>query len=122
MKKMLAVLVLVSAFSACTSVGNLGIIAKSRADMASILRSGQTFQELGPVEGTACRHFFFGIAPWGNADIQKATDRALEKGGGDAIINVTTTNSLYGFIPMYSIYSFTCTTVRGTAIKLQKNS
>jgi hypothetical protein len=28
-------------------------------------------------------------------------------------------SSLYGFIPLYNIYSFTCTTVQGTAVKFQ---
>jgi hypothetical protein len=47
----------------------------------------------------------------------KAVDEALAKSGGDALINVSVTTSLYGFIPLYNIFSFTCTTVRGVAIK-----
>jgi hypothetical protein len=35
------------------------------------------------------------------------------------LINVTTSSSLYGFIPVYNILSFTCTTVKGIAVKFQ---
>lgn len=37
---------------------------------------------------------------------------------GDALVNVSTSSSLYGFIPIYNVLSFTCTTVRGTAIAI----
>jgi hypothetical protein len=114
-----AIVTVMLGLGACSSVGNLGIISRSRIDMAALIRSGRQFQELGPVEGKACRHFILAAAPWGNADIQKAVDLALEKVGGDAIINVTTMNSLYGFIPIYNVYSVSCTTVKGIAIKFQ---
>ena len=39
--------------AACSSVGTLGIVTKSTADPASILRSGRTYQEIGPTEGQA---------------------------------------------------------------------
>jgi hypothetical protein len=34
----------------CSSSGTLGIVTQSSADPASLLRSGRTFKELGPVE------------------------------------------------------------------------
>jgi hypothetical protein len=102
----------------CSSTGNLGVVVRSSADPISILRTGNNFQDLGFTEGQACRHFFLAIIPWGNSDFQKAVDIALERTGGDALVNVTTESSLYGFIPIYNVYSFTCTTVKGTAIKL----
>lgn len=46
-------------------------------------------------------------------------EEALGSKGGDALINVTVTSSLYGFIPIYNVYSFTCTTVKGIAVKFQ---
>lgn len=49
----------------------------------------------------------------------KAVDKALEATGGDALLNVSAESSLYGFIPIYNVYTFTCTTVRGTAIKFK---
>jgi hypothetical protein len=33
-------------------------------------------------------------------------------------VNVSTSSSLYGFVPIYNILSFTCTTVQGIAIKI----
>jgi hypothetical protein len=44
---------------------------------------------------------------------------ALQQKGGDALINVTVTSSLYGFIPIYNVYSYTCTEVKGVAVKFQ---
>jgi hypothetical protein len=105
--------------AACSSVGTLGIVTKSMADPASILRSGRTYQELGPAEGQACRFFIIAVVPFGDSTFSTAVERALAEKGGDALINVTTSSSLYGFIPVYNILSFTCTTVKGIAVKLQ---
>ena len=38
----------------------------------------------------------------------------------DVARNVTVSNSLYGFVPLYNIFSYTCTEVKGIAIKLEK--
>jgi hypothetical protein len=46
---------------------------------------------------------------------------ALTKVEGDALINVTVSNSLYGFVPIYNVFSYTCTDVNGIAIKFEKN-
>ncbi len=103
----------------CSSSGTLGIVTKSSADPGTLLKSGRAFQDLGPVEGQACRHFVLAIIPWGQGDFGHAVDLALEQRGGDALINVSVETSLYGFIPIYNVYSFTCTTVKGIAIKFQ---
>lgn len=103
----------------CTSVGSLGMIARSDTDLDSVLKPGVTHEKLRPVEGTACRHFIVGALPIGNSDVSEAVDKALAGTSGNALVNVTTATSLYGFIPIYNVYSFTCTTVRGTAIKVQ---
>lgn len=103
----------------CSSSGTLGIVTKSSADAAGLLKSGRTFQDLGPAEGSACRHFVLAIIPWGNSTFSSAVDDALQQKGGDALINVTVTSSLYGFIPIYNVYSFTCTEVKGVAVKFQ---
>jgi hypothetical protein len=101
----------------CSSSGTLGIVTKSSADPGALLKSGRAFQDLGPVEGQACRHFVLAIIPWGQGDFGHAVDLALEQRGGDALLNVSVETSLYGFIPIYNVYSFTCTTVKGIAIK-----
>jgi hypothetical protein len=103
----------------CSSSGTLGIVTRSSADAAGLLKSGRSFQDLGPAEGTACRHFVLAIIPWGDSTFSTAVDNALKQKGGDALINVTVTSSLYGFIPIYNVYSFTCTEVKGVAVKFE---
>ena len=105
----------------CTSVGTLGIVTKSTGDPGAILRNAQPYKELGPVQGEACRFFLLAVIPWGNATFSTAVDDALAKVGGDALINVTVSNSLYGFIPIYNVFTYTCTDVKGIAIKFQRN-
>jgi hypothetical protein len=99
-------------------MGSLGIITKSSVDPVSFLKAGHSVTDLGHVRGQACRYFVLAVVPWGNSDIQAAVDKALAGTGGDALVNVSTSTSLYGFIPVYNIFSFTCTTVTGTAVKL----
>jgi hypothetical protein len=103
----------------CSSSGTLGIVTRSSANSVELLKSGRAYQDLGPVEGSACRHFVLAIIPWGNSTFSTAVDNALEQKGGDALINVTVTSSLYGFIPIYNVYSSTCTDVKGIAVKFQ---
>jgi hypothetical protein len=103
----------------CVSVGSLGVITKSSIDPAATLKTAHSVKDLGPVEGQACRYFVIAVIPWGNSDIQTAVDKALAPTGGDALVNVTTSTSLYGFVPIYNVLSFTCTTVKGTAVKLE---
>lgn len=118
--RLCAILVLGGALiSGCTSVGNLGIVTKPSANNADRLKSGVSFEELGPVEGSACRHFILAVIPFGNSSFSKAVDEALGQKGGDALINVTVSTSLYGFIPIYNVYSFTCTSVSGVAVKFK---
>lgn len=102
----------------CTSVGSLGLITKSSLDPISALKTGHSIKDLGPAQGQACRFFVLAVIPWGNSDIQTAVDRALAPSGGNALVNVTTATSLYGFVPIYNVLSFTCTTVKGTAVNL----
>ncbi|MET0515170.1 MAG: hypothetical protein ABW047_07580 [Nitrospiraceae bacterium] len=102
----------------CTSVGSLGIVTKPSANNAETLRSGVGFEELGAVEGSGCRHFILGVIPFGDSTFSKAVEDALAQKGGDALINVTVSSSLYGFLPIiYNVYSFTCTSVSGVAVK-----
>jgi hypothetical protein len=106
--------------SSCTSVGTLGMVTKSSADPGAVLKGGQSYKELGATQGEACRYFLLGVAPWGDSTFSKAVDNALATTGGDALINVTVANSLYGFVPIYNIFGYTCTEVKGIAIKLEK--
>jgi hypothetical protein len=103
----------------CTSVGNLGIVTRPLSDNAERLKKGVAFEELGPVEGSACRHFVIAVIPFDNSSFSKAVENALAERGGDALINVTVSSSLYGFVPIYNVYTFTCTTVQGVAVKFK---
>jgi hypothetical protein len=115
----LGLLLLVVLASGCTSTGTLGIVTKSSANPGALLQSAQGFEELGLTKGRACRHIVLSLIPFGNSNFEKAVNKALEKTGGDALINVSTTSSLYSFIPYFNVYSFTCTTVQGIAIKFK---
>jgi hypothetical protein len=82
-----------------------------------LLTNPHTYRELGPANGKACRFFVLAIIPFGNSTISRALTNALQDSGGDALLNVTTSSSLYGFVPIYNILSFTCTSIQGTAIQ-----
>ena len=112
-------LLLLCALAGCTSVGSLGLITQSSVDPIAVVKNSHTVRDLGPARGQACRYFALAVAPWGNSDIQKAVDDALAPTNADALVNVTTATSLYGFVPIYNVFSFTCTTVKGTAIKFE---
>jgi hypothetical protein len=114
-----SLLVLALMAAGCTSVGHLGIVTKASANNADTLKSGVAFEELGPAEGSACRHFLVAVIPFGNATFSSAVEDALAQRGGDALLNVTVTNSLYGFVPIYNVYSFTCTSVQGVAVRFK---
>ncbi len=103
----------------CTSVGQVGIMTSASADPGALLKQAQSYTEVGPTEGTACRYFLLGIIPWGDSTPSAAMKKALAASGGDAIINASVETSLYGFLPIYNVFAFTCTTVRGVAIKLE---
>jgi hypothetical protein len=113
---MLAVVVMAAG---CTSVGHLGIVTKASANNADRLKSGVAFEDLGPAEGSACRHFVLAVIPFGDSTFSSAVDDALAQRGGDALLNVTVSSSLYGFVPIYNVYSFTCTSVQGVAVKFK---
>jgi len=116
--RLIGLLLIAAAMTGCTTVGSLGVVAKSSGDVGAMLRSGRSYKELGMTEGKACKQFILGAIPAGDGDLQVAVDRALEHvGGGDALINVTTINCMYGFIPIYNVYTVSCNTVKGMAIR-----
>lgn len=119
MKVKLMLLLVVMVLTGCSSSGNLGMIVKSTADPAALLTNKTTFRELGPTDGEACRFFILAVLPFGKSDVGAAVDEALNKSGGDALLNVSVSSSLYGFIPIYNIFSYTCTNVKGVAIKFE---
>lgn len=112
----LAVLVVTAA---CTSVDQVGMMTLPAADPGSLLTKPVPYTALGPAKGTACRYFAIGLIPWGNSTAAAALEDALASSGGNALLNVAIETNLYGFVPIYHVFSFTCTTVRGTAVKYE---
>lgn len=100
-------------------MGTLGLVTKSGSDPGALLRNGQNYTEIGPASGSSCRFFLLAIVPWGNGSFTDALDEALRKSGGDALINVAVQNSLYGLLPIYNVFTWQCTEIKGTAIKFQ---
>lgn len=111
--------VAVGLLAGCSSTGTLGIVTKSSAQNAEILKAGKPFDELGQAEGESCRHFLLAIIPWGSGTLPDAVDESLKDKAGDALVNVTVTTSLYGFVPIYNVYTYTCTKVQGIAVKFK---
>lgn len=111
--------ILAMLLTACTSVGTLGLVTRSSGDPGAVLRTPTAYRELGPASGRSCRYFLFGVAPWGDGTFSSAVEQALQKVHGDALVNVTVTNSLYSFIPIYNVFGHTCTEVRGIAIAFE---
>ncbi len=103
----------------CSSTGNLGVATKSTADPGALFTTGGRFKEIGPAKGEACRYILIGVIPWGDSTATTAVNNALEQTGGDALINISVTSSLYTFIPIYNVFCFTCTSVEGIAIKFE---
>ena len=120
MRKIMTLLLFMSLMAGCTSVGTVGMVTKSSAEPVSILKNGQAYKELGVAQGEACRFFLLGMIPWGDATLSTAVDDALSKAGGDAMVNVTVSNSLYGLLPVFwNVFSYTCTDVKGIAVKFE---
>lgn len=122
MKKVILSLAMILLIVSCTSTGNLGMVSKSTANPGSLLTSPQPYEEIGPAKGKACRYFLLGIIPWGDSTIKTAVDKALAESGGDALINVSVSSNLYGFVPIYNVFCFTCTTVEGIAIEYETST
>jgi hypothetical protein len=120
MRKMICLVAATIMLAGCTSVGSLGMVTRSTADPSALLKTPRPYKELGSVEGEACRYFLLAIAPWGDAAFSTAVDQALSKVGGDALLNVTVSNSMYGFIPIYNVFTYTCTNVKGIAIRFER--
>jgi len=115
-KILLAVMAAIT-FTGCASTGNLGMVAKSMGDPGSLLNNAQPYKEIGPAKGEACRYILLGIIPWGDSTATTAVNKALQTSGGDALINISVTSSLYTFIPIYNVFCYTCTSVEGIAVK-----
>jgi hypothetical protein len=104
----------------CSSEGTLGILTRAAEDPGQLMRSGRAFEVLGFGEGEACKRYFLGMIPWGDASLAIAVDRALYDKRGDALINVTVESSLMFSPPPYFLYTVACNTVKGTMIKFRE--
>lgn len=120
MAKLVVLAMLLMMLAGCTSVGNLGMVTRSMGDPGAVLRNGQPYTEIGPAEGEACRFLLVGALPFGNSSFSSAVEEALNMHNADALLNVSVSSSLYGFIPIYNVFSYTCTNVKGIAIRFDK--
>lgn len=120
MKTNLMLLLIVVFLAGCSSSGSLGMVVKSTADPGALLSNRTSFREIGPADGEACRFFILAVLPFGKSDFSAAVEEALSKSGGDALLNVTVSSSLYGFIPIYNIFTYNCTNVKGIAVKFEE--
>ena len=107
--------------SSCTSTGSLGLLTNSQTEADLGPHDSHRFHRVGgEITGTACRHFILGIIPWGDSDIETALRHALRAHpslNADGLVHVTTETSLYGFFPLYDVYTLTCTTVKGIPVR-----
>jgi hypothetical protein len=94
-------------------------MTRSGADPADLLVRAHPYKAIGPARARACRFFALAVVPWGDNAMSTAVDKALDASGGDALLNATVSSSLFGFIPYYNIFSYTCTSVNGTAIRFE---
>ena len=106
----------------CVSTGQVGILSRSGADPAVLITQANPYQELGLTRGRSCRHFVLNLIPFGDAALSTAVNEALTAVDGDALINAVVSSSLFGFIPYYNLYAFTCTSVEGTAIRFVRDA
>lgn len=119
MREKLLLLSVVMLLAGCSSAGSLGMVVRSTADPGALLKNQTSFREIGPAAGEACRFFVLAVLPFGQSDVAAAVDEALNASGGDALLNVIVSSSLYGFIPVYNFFSYTCTNVKGIAVKFE---
>lgn len=106
--------------SACSSTGTLGIITRNVSDNVAAIKSGRALEEIGPVSSSSCRYFIAAVIPWGDGGLDDAMNEALAETGGDALINVKVTTSLYGIFPIYNVFSYTCVSLEGTAARFKR--
>jgi hypothetical protein len=120
MRARLAVVTLTAvALAGCQTSSQVGMIARSAADPAAVVRNAVPYRELGPAKGRSCRYFLLAIIPWGDGTVAAALDDALQPVNGDALTNVLVSSSLYTFIPYFNVFSFGCTSLEGLAIAFQ---
>lgn len=117
MSRGIVVALLITLSLGCSSTANHGLLTGPLANPVDLVQEAHEIEEIGPVEGRRCRFFFVNVFPWGDSTTGAALEKALQGTGGDAIVNSTVITSLYGFVPIYNVLSFTCTTVKGVAVR-----
>ena len=117
MRRVLTAALVLFGMTGCVSTGQIGILARSGANPADLITQANPYEEVGLTTGRACRHFVLNLIPFGDSAVSTAVDKALTAVGGDALLNVAVSSSLFGFIPYYNVYAFSCSSVQGTAVR-----
>lgn len=118
MKKIFALIALLLAVSGCSTTSHMGVVSAPGSNPEAMLGNANDYERVGPVSGRACRFFALGVFPWGDSTPGAAVNKALSDSEADAVIDASATTSLYGFLPIYQVLSYTCTTVRGTGVRV----
>ena len=103
--KLASVIAAAALVAGCQTSSQVGVITRTSADPGAVIREAQPYQQLGTAKGRSCRYFLLAVIPWGDGTVAKALDDALTPVGGDAMINVLVSSSLYTFIPYFNVFS-----------------
>lgn len=122
MRRSSALLLLILLLPGCVSSGTVGVITKSGADPLSLVSGEHPFVDMGPAHARSCRFFVLSAIPFGDSTLSTAVEDALATTGGDALLNATVSSSLFGFVPLYNLLAYTCTSVKGTAIQFESSA
>jgi hypothetical protein len=100
----------------CTNrVADLTLISTKNIDLSNArldVRDGQR------VEGKHCVYALLGLLPLGVVNLEEAIDDALERGGGNILVDQVTYQSIIYFV----LASQECLTVEGTVLQTARRS
>ena len=97
------------AFGCTTRIGDLTFVSTRNIDLTHV---SLDMQQGKRVKGSDCKYAILGIIPLGLPTLQGAVDDALQKGGGNVMIDQVTYISNYWFV----LFSRSCIRSEGTVL------
>ena len=97
------------AFGCTTRIGDLTFVSTRNIDLTHV---NLDMQHGKRVKGSDCKFAILGIIPLGLPTLQGAVDDALQKGGGNVMIDQVTYISNYWFV----LFSRSCIRAEGTVL------
>ena len=112
MKRLLVLLLFITALSGCSYVTPGGI-----SDANIPITDYSYVQVLGPTQASKSVTYLFWLIPIGKADIRAAMDEAMRQSNADALVDITweKKNTFYFFLPITKV----TVTVKGTAVQFR---